>query len=145
MKSGPDTDTVLATEPLDSAHEYLEGVGLMPDPKDTHWANFIRCNQANLKNPLMVLADLSIRNERDEDVSIEEAISGLCALKNKVRYEDEARTPAQKKNGKLSSYGKFIMILKDDLLDELRKPPLPIKHDQSIGSHLKTFPGCRQC
>ena len=36
-----DRSAVLATEPLDSAHEYLEGVGLMPDPKDTHWANFI--------------------------------------------------------------------------------------------------------
>ena len=109
-----DRSAVLATEPLDSAREYLEGVGLMLDPKDTHWANFIRCNQANLKNPLMVLADLSIRNERDEEVSIEEAVSGLRALKNEVRYEDKARTPAQKKN------------------DKLREPPLPIKHDRSL-------------
>ena len=127
-----DRSAVLATEPLDSAREYLESVGLMLDPKDTQWANFIRRNRANLKNPLMVLADLSIRNERDEDVSIEEAVSGLRALKNEVRYEDEARTPARQKNGKLSSYGKFIAILKDDLLDELREPPLPIKHDRSL-------------
>ena len=48
---------MLATEPLDSAREYLESVGLMPDPKDTHWANFVIAHDFR---PLFILFILFI-------------------------------------------------------------------------------------
>jgi len=126
----PDWAAVKTTDSLDHAREYLEKLQMMPNPKDDPWASFLRRNQASLKNPLRFIPDLSIRNERDEEMAIKDAVDGLRALKNEVRHEDNARMPEKKSIGESGWFGEdFLDGTNNDLPDDVRKPPVPVKYD----------------
>jgi len=113
----PDWTAVRATNSLDHAREYLEKIHMMPKPKDDPWDSFLRRNQASLRNPLRAISDLSIRNERDEEMAIEDAVDGLRTLKNEIRFEDEAKVTA-KEEGKRLLYSESVAILNNGLADE---------------------------
>ena len=104
----------------------------MRAPEGPGWLRDLYPSKRVYREPLICGSSVNIRNERDEDLALEEAVDGLRALKNEVRFGDLG-TPVRDESGEFDSLRDEILAqTDDDLPDIVRKPPLPIKHDRYL-------------
>ena len=112
--------------------EFLSRLQMMRAPEGPGWLRDLYPSKRVYRKPLICGSSVNIHNERDEDLALEEAVDGLRALKNEVRFGDLG-TPVRDESGEFDSLRDEILAqTDDDLPDIVRKPPLPIKHDRYL-------------